>query len=392
MIIESGYIMKKANIIILVLLLSGCSSSVSLEDYTSLEVKYEDAEATLTSLKNEEEKLNNKYKQLKEDNDQLSTTQNDYISYQMKMKSYEGIDESEIPSLIEAVYQRMKDSDDNIAKEAQAIVDRIAKETQDANEKAARMIAMPFSSQSFSRVKRDYKDVVKELQNAGFTNIKMRALNDLVTGFLYNDGEVKEILINQNSLSFVEGDLFDKETELVVCYHCFPPEAFIETEKPQKQNNDSQKSNKEDNEKSKKDEVNEEVVTKENNPEFALLLKGFDSLGDPKMKELSDSLKGRIVQFDGMICTGEQYYDSSYFNISFIPGNDRNNIKVPLFGLDDFDCQDLGYSNEKANKVFNDDWLKVTIKAKIVGCSNIGKGGATIYLIVLDEPYQITKR
>lgn len=80
----------------------------------------------------------------------------------------------------------------------------------------------------------DYQDVMKELEDAGFTNIKTEAIDDLITGWLTKDGEIERISIDGNS-SFSEGDRFKENAVVRIKYHTFPsiddePE---ETSKPE---------------------------------------------------------------------------------------------------------------------------------------------------------------
>lgn len=66
----------------------------------------------------------------------------------------------------------------------------------------------------------DYKEVIKELEVAGFTNIETKKIPDLVVGWLTKDGEVEEISIGENN-AFERGDKFPKDTAILITYHTF---------------------------------------------------------------------------------------------------------------------------------------------------------------------------
>ena len=63
----------------------------------------------------------------------------------------------------------------------------------------------------------DYKDVIKILEEWGFTNIKEVPLYDIYFG-LTDEGEVDDVTID-NSDDYKRGDIFKKDVEVVVSYH-----------------------------------------------------------------------------------------------------------------------------------------------------------------------------
>ena len=68
---------------------------------------------------------------------------------------------------------------------------------------------------------KNYEDVVQELKSLGFTYISTRADDDLIVGFLHDDGNIKSIAINGNE-KFVAGDRFSPGSEITIVYHSFP--------------------------------------------------------------------------------------------------------------------------------------------------------------------------
>lgn len=64
---------------------------------------------------------------------------------------------------------------------------------------------------------KNYKDVIQELKNLGFTNIIEKPLYDIVLGFT-TEGEVQDVTID-GSDDYINGTVFDKDVEVVVSYH-----------------------------------------------------------------------------------------------------------------------------------------------------------------------------
>ena len=77
-------------------------------------------------------------------------------------------------------------------------------------------IALPSSSKDYKN--ENYIDVLEDLESAGFTNIKFEIIYDLITGWLTSNGEIEEVLIDGNP-SFFKGDIFAKDTEIIIKYH-----------------------------------------------------------------------------------------------------------------------------------------------------------------------------
>ena len=63
----------------------------------------------------------------------------------------------------------------------------------------------------------NYEDVIITLENAGFTNIRTEILYDIIWGWT-SEGEVKSVSID-GITSFVKGDIFKKDAEIVITYH-----------------------------------------------------------------------------------------------------------------------------------------------------------------------------
>ena len=64
----------------------------------------------------------------------------------------------------------------------------------------------------------NYKDVVKEFENDGFTNIRINVEYDIITGWIIEDGEVKSVTINGNS-KYDYYDEYRLDAEVMITYH-----------------------------------------------------------------------------------------------------------------------------------------------------------------------------
>ncbi len=66
----------------------------------------------------------------------------------------------------------------------------------------------------------NYEQVIRELEDLGFSNIETAKQQDLVTGWITKVGDVARISINGDS-DFDEGDIFPKDAKVLVTYHTF---------------------------------------------------------------------------------------------------------------------------------------------------------------------------
>ena len=68
---------------------------------------------------------------------------------------------------------------------------------------------------------KNYKDIVEEFKEAGFTNIETKSLEDMIIGLLVSEDEIKTISIDDKD-DFDEGDVFKKNAKIVISYHSYP--------------------------------------------------------------------------------------------------------------------------------------------------------------------------
>jgi hypothetical protein len=87
------------------------------------------------------------------------------------------------------------------------------------NKREGNIVETPFASEDLKN--ENYEKVIKQLEDAGFTNIETHKMEDLVFGLLTSDGEVEAVTI-KGVENFYEGQNFEKAVKVVVYYHTFP--------------------------------------------------------------------------------------------------------------------------------------------------------------------------
>lgn len=150
--------------------------------------------------------------------------------------------------------------------------------------------AIPFSSEECQD--ENYKDILKELSEAGFINVETKEIDDLIFGWLTKDGAVENVTVDGNE-EFSSDTYFPKDVKIIVSYHTFPKET----------------ANDEVEEKEEIKEV-EDTLTFENNSELAAIFKVKDP-GDPIIQEFIKKYTGRTIEFDAYIF---DIWNASYYN------------------------------------------------------------------------------
>ena len=79
---------------------------------------------------------------------------------------------------------------------------------------------------------RDYHDVINDFKKQGFTNIKTEVLDDLITGWLHKDGEVKSVSIDGKQ-DYSPDVWYPKNVAVIITYHTFPKQVSSEEQSTQ---------------------------------------------------------------------------------------------------------------------------------------------------------------
>jgi mRNA-degrading endonuclease RelE of RelBE toxin-antitoxin system len=77
---------------------------------------------------------------------------------------------------------------------------------------------------------RDYQEVVNVFEEKGFKNIKTEKMEDLITGWLTKDGEVKSVSVDGDK-DYKPDVWYSNDVEVVITYHTFPQEEKPKTTK-----------------------------------------------------------------------------------------------------------------------------------------------------------------
>ena len=188
----------------------------------------------------------------------------------------------------------------------------------------------------------NYQAITSELEEAGFTNIETKVLDDLVTGWLTNDGEIEQVEIN-GTTEFSANDSFDKDSKIVITYHTFPEE---ESDNESADVNTSEKVEQTENKKSKEDTP--EILTIENNEELAALLALKDE-HDASVGEFAEKYKGRTIQFNGHVADLAPHgkYKTRYDFLIYAGDYSETSFSGPNFKFEDINTFDLKITNSE---------------------------------------------
>jgi hypothetical protein len=154
----------------------------------------------------------------------------------------------------------------------------------------------------------NYKKAISELKKTGFTNIKTKALDDLITGWLTKDGEIEKIEINGDT-EFKANDSFPKDSKIIITYHTFPKREKHDikaTDEKSSEKSDIKATDKKSSETAKQStndtpaKSNQGILTVKNNADLAAVL-AVKNETDPIVGEFAKKYAGKTIEFDGNI-------------------------------------------------------------------------------------------
>ena len=221
-------------------------------------------------------------------------------------------------------------------------------------------------------IEMDYESVQEKFEDSGFTNIKLEPMEDLITGWLTEDGDVESVTID-GSTEFTSGDWYPNDVEVVIQYHTFPPEEEDDS------TDDTGDANVED--KDEEEEVEQEHLTVENCSDLKNILSKKDNIDD-SYADFVFEYSGRIIEFDGRIdyCTRHGNYTTRFDYLVSAGDYDPDHQIGPSFKFEDVTWSDL-HTNIDTVSV----GLNVRIAAKVL---YYDEDSGLFYL----EPVSITLR
>ena len=204
---------------------------------------------------------------------------------------------------------------------------------------------LPISSNDLKDA--NYQDVVAKFENAGFTNIQTKAIDDLVLGWFTKDGEIEEVSVDGYT-TFSTDSRYTADTEIIVSYHTFPADEVEEvTESPTIEPTAEIEPTKEavptkEAQPAEENQATTEIITIDNNEEFVAVLNTKDP-GDPIIKEFAVKYAGRTIEFDGNIAY-MSYHGESTTRYDFLisPWDySETSVSGPNFQFEDCNIFDI---------------------------------------------------
>ena len=193
----------------------------------------------------------------------------------------------------------------------------------------------------------NYQDMVSQFKGAGFTNVSTREIDDLILGWLTEDGQVEEVSIGGKT-SFSTSDTFAVDAPVVVSYHTFPKkdkETTGSTPTPDQPSTSPEPQSPEPSqepEPSPSPTASNENITVENNEDFRDLIEDLQP-DDASIEQFVSKYKGRAIEFDGNIASmGPHNTYKTRFDFLVYPGDySTTDAHGPSFIFEDCNYYDL---------------------------------------------------
>ena len=92
---------------------------------------------------------------------------------------------------------------------------------------------------------RNYKEVIEDFEDKGFTNIKTETIPDLVYGRSFRNGEVEQISVGGDT-DYDSGVRVPADTEVIIRYHTYSQKSIDEAEAKEKEKTAADEESKEE--------------------------------------------------------------------------------------------------------------------------------------------------
>ncbi|CAM2878866.1 DUF4839 domain-containing protein [Actinomyces slackii] len=227
---------------------------------------------------------------------------------------------------------------------------------------AVPQVQPPLSSSKFDD--HDYLEVAALFQEAGFTNVKMEPIPDLVLGWLVEDGEVEEISIGGDT-EFTTGERFDPSVPVIIRYHTFPEDASPSpmpegsatasplpatvSPTPMTVSPSVSPVPKAPQTTGPAPTTTTATLTAENNEDLAVLLMLKDPF-DPSVASFAATYKNQVIEFDGCVVAVAQHGSTkTRFDYLLSAGDyDPDSASGPSFQFSDINYYDFRFPSETA--------------------------------------------
>jgi hypothetical protein len=187
---------------------------------------------------------------------------------------------------------------------------------------------------------RNFQDVVKDFKEQGFTNIKTKSLEDLITGWITKDGEVEEVSVG-GDVDYSSDEWVSSDTEVIIKYHTFKKEETASEAKSEVGEN------------SGVEKTEEEILTVDNNKELAEILSTKDETS-PLFKEFAQKYAGRTIEFDGNTAYVSKHgnYDTRFDYLIFAGDYSKTTFSGPQFQFRNVNYYDLHLEGDNVPDTF----------------------------------------
>ena len=207
-------------------------------------------------------------------------------------------------------------------------------------------IHMPFGANDYDGS--NYQEIVSQLEEAGFTNVRKEPLGDLVTGWLKDEGEVDEVSVDGDTV-FSTDSRYLPDTEIVVSYHTFPNDEELSVENKTSDAEGNEEFSEIENESLEStesgNEAPEENLTPENNKDLAEILTVKNEI-DLIYLEFAEKYKNQIIEFDACITYLTNHEDkNTRYDLLLSAGDyvDENTANTgPIFKFEDVNTYGMG--------------------------------------------------
>ncbi|MEW4355151.1 DUF4839 domain-containing protein [Streptococcus pneumoniae] len=205
--------------------------------------------------------------------------------------------------------------------------------SKDNEEAKTDTIKLPITSENIH--KQNYKTIVNQLEDAGFTNVKVEKIEDLITGLLKKDGQIESVSINGDT-DFTKGSEYAKDAKITVTYHTFKEEKEESSSESKESASSSTSSSTKESTSLSSEPVSsepekpaEENITAANNPDFAAIL----TTEDPgAISTFVEKYKDRTVEFDGHVALLTHHENKKYYYDILIYAGDYQGPDVGVPG------------------------------------------------------------
>lgn len=218
----------------------------------------------------------------------------------------------------------------------------------------------------------NYQTILNQFIENGFTNIELVKQEDLIFGLFHSEGDIVSVTIN-GMKDFKENDKFPKNAKVIIKYHAFKEkkESETDTDKTPTTVDSTEKvesSEQVANNTSEITEISNEVITIDNNADFAEIM-SIKGDNDPKFDEFAKKYMYKTIEFDGNIIFFQKHPNKkTRYDVMFMGGNyiDADTFNPgPTFRVQDVGMYELAkYSSAP-------EYIKVGLnghyKFKIVG-------------------------